>query len=83
MDPVNHVEGKAYPFGRKNVDTDVIIPAHWLKTISRIGLGRGAFGRTAACKQAGKGTHQQETGQAMGRADALGDPRWATWASRP
>ena len=41
MDPVNHVEGKAYPFGRKNVDTDVIIPAHWLKTISRIGLGRG------------------------------------------
>ncbi|MBP7136586.1 MAG: 3-isopropylmalate dehydratase small subunit [Sphingomonadaceae bacterium] len=43
MDPVNHVEGKAYPFGRKNVDTDVIIPAHWLKTISRIGLGRGAF----------------------------------------
>ena len=43
MDPVNHVGGKAYPFGRKNVDTDVIIPAHWLKTISRIGLGRGAF----------------------------------------
>ncbi len=43
MDPVNHVEGKAYPFGRKNVDTDVIIPAHWLKTISRKGLGRGAF----------------------------------------
>ena len=43
MEPVNHVEGKAYPFGRKNVDTDVIIPAHWLKTISRAGLGRGAF----------------------------------------
>ena len=40
MDPVNHVEGKAYPFGRKNVDTDVIISAHWLKTISRTGLVR-------------------------------------------
>jgi 3-isopropylmalate/(R)-2-methylmalate dehydratase small subunit len=43
MEPVNQVEGRAYPFGRKNVDTDVIIPAHYLKTISRIGLGRGAF----------------------------------------
>jgi 3-isopropylmalate/(R)-2-methylmalate dehydratase small subunit len=43
MEPVTIVQGKAYPFGRKNVDTDVIIPAHWLKTITRSGLGRGAF----------------------------------------
>lgn len=43
MTPVTTVEGTAYPFGRKNVDTDVIIPAHWLKTITRAGLGRGAF----------------------------------------
>jgi 3-isopropylmalate/(R)-2-methylmalate dehydratase small subunit len=43
MEPVIIVQGKAYPFGRKNVDTDVIIPAHWLKTITRSGLGRGAF----------------------------------------
>jgi 3-isopropylmalate/(R)-2-methylmalate dehydratase small subunit len=43
MEPVREIEGKAYPFGVKNVDTDVIIPAHWLKTISREGLGRGAF----------------------------------------
>lgn len=43
MTPVSTIEGKAYPFGRKNVDTDVIIPAHWLKTITREGLGRGAF----------------------------------------
>jgi 3-isopropylmalate/(R)-2-methylmalate dehydratase small subunit len=43
MIPVTTVEGAAYPFGRKNVDTDVIIPAHWLKTITRAGLGRGAF----------------------------------------
>ena len=43
MEPVNHVQGKAYPFGLKNIDTDVIIPAHWLKTVSRAGLGRGAF----------------------------------------
>jgi 3-isopropylmalate/(R)-2-methylmalate dehydratase small subunit len=43
MEPVTTVEGRAYPFGRQNVDTDVIIPAHWLKTVSREGLGRGAF----------------------------------------
>ena len=43
MEPISHVNGAAIPFGRKNVDTDVIIPAHWLKTISRDGLGQGAF----------------------------------------
>jgi len=43
MEPVKEVEGRAYPFGMKNVDTDIIIPAHWLKTVTREGLGRGAF----------------------------------------
>lgn len=43
MDPVSVVEGRAYPLGMKNVDTDIIIPAKWLKTISRTGLGAGAF----------------------------------------
>lgn len=43
MDPVSTIEGRAYPFGMKNVDTDMIIAAKWLKTISRNGLGVGAF----------------------------------------
>jgi len=43
MQPISSVEGKAYPLGLKNVDTDIIIPAAWLKTISRSGLGKGAF----------------------------------------
>ena len=43
MEPVTTVSGRAYPLGRKNVDTDVIIPAHYLKTITRAGLGKGAF----------------------------------------
>ena len=43
MDPVKQVEGRAVPFGRSNVDTDLIIPARWLKTVTREGLGRGAF----------------------------------------
>ncbi|XUU60619.1 3-isopropylmalate dehydratase small subunit [Erythrobacter sp. HA6-11] len=43
MDAVSTIAGKAYPFGAKNVDTDVIISAEWLKTITREGLGKGAF----------------------------------------
>ena len=43
MQPISKVSGKAIPFGAKNVDTDIIIPAKWLKTITREGLGQGAF----------------------------------------
>ena len=43
MRSVTTIEGRAYPFGRKNVDTDVIIPAKWLKTVTRAGLAKGAF----------------------------------------
>jgi 3-isopropylmalate/(R)-2-methylmalate dehydratase small subunit len=43
MEPVARVEGRAYPLGRENIDTDIIIPAHYLKTITRNGLGKGAF----------------------------------------
>jgi 3-isopropylmalate/(R)-2-methylmalate dehydratase small subunit len=43
MQPLTRVEGRALPLGLKNVDTDIIIPARWLKTISREGLGAGAF----------------------------------------
>ena len=43
MQAIRYVAGRAIPLGRPNVDTDVIIPAHYLKTISREGLGRGAF----------------------------------------
>jgi 3-isopropylmalate/(R)-2-methylmalate dehydratase small subunit len=43
MNGVTAVEGRAYPLGRANVDTDIIIPAEHLKTIAREGLGRFAF----------------------------------------
>ena len=43
MTPVATISGIAIPWGQSNVDTDVIIPARWLKTISRDGLGKGAF----------------------------------------
>ena len=44
MNPVSTIFAKTYHFGLKNVDTDVIILAAWLKTISRTGLvGTGFF----------------------------------------
>src|SRR3569623_72685 len=43
MKAANRIHGRAYPLGRPNVDTDVIIPASHLKTITRAGLGRHAF----------------------------------------
>ena len=43
MEPISQVEGRAYPLGLKNIDTDIIIAAKWLKTVSRSGLGKGAF----------------------------------------
>ena len=43
MDKLARIDGTAIPFGQKNVDTAVIIPAKWLKTITRDGLGAGAF----------------------------------------
>ncbi len=43
MKPIHEIEGRAIPLGLKNVDTDVIIPAHYLKVITRKGLGKGAF----------------------------------------
>ena len=43
MQAFNTLSGIAVPFGAENVDTDVIIPSRFLKTITRTGLGAGAF----------------------------------------
>ena len=43
MEPVRVVTGRALPLGRANVDTDQIIPSHWLKRIERTGYGPGLF----------------------------------------
>ena len=48
MEPFTTVTGVAVPFGVANVDTDVIIPARFLKTITRAGLGAGAFATVRA-----------------------------------
>ena len=43
MQPFTKLTGIAAPLPLVNVDTDKIIPAHWLKTIKRTGLGVGLF----------------------------------------
>jgi 3-isopropylmalate/(R)-2-methylmalate dehydratase small subunit len=43
MEPTRLVVGRALPLGRANVDTDQIIPSHWLKRIERTGYAAGLF----------------------------------------
>ena len=43
MQAFTTLSGIAVPFGAENVDTDAIIPSRFLKTVSRTGLGSGAF----------------------------------------
>ena len=43
MRTVRRVTGRALPLDRANVDTDQIIPAHWLKRVERTGYGAGLF----------------------------------------
>ena len=43
MEPTRLVTGRALPLERANVDTDQIIPSHWLKRIERTGYALGLF----------------------------------------
>ena len=43
MEPTRLVIGRALPLERANVDTDQIIPSHWLKRIERTGYALGLF----------------------------------------
>src|SRR6202042_276117 len=43
MEPFTTHAGRAVPLRRSNVDTDQIIPAEYLKRVSRSGFGEGLF----------------------------------------
>jgi 3-isopropylmalate/(R)-2-methylmalate dehydratase small subunit len=43
MEPFTTHAGRAVPLRRSNVDTDQIIPAEYLKQVSRTGFGKGLF----------------------------------------
>ena len=43
MEPFHRLDGRAAPLGLANIDTDQIIPAQFLKTVERKGLGKGLF----------------------------------------
>ena len=43
MEPVRRIVGRALPLARADVDTDQIIPSHWLKRLERTGYGAGLF----------------------------------------
>ena len=43
MNKFTTLEGVAAPLNMINVDTDMIIPKQYLKTVKRTGLGKGLF----------------------------------------
>ena len=43
MDPFKKLNARAAPLDMINVDTDIIIPKQFLKTVKRTGLGVSAF----------------------------------------
>jgi 3-isopropylmalate/(R)-2-methylmalate dehydratase small subunit len=43
MNAFKNISGIATPFGAHNIDTDVIIPSKFLKSVSKQGMGKGAF----------------------------------------
>jgi 3-isopropylmalate/(R)-2-methylmalate dehydratase small subunit len=43
VNAVRRVMGRALPLDRADIDTDQIIPAHWLKRVERTGYGAGLF----------------------------------------
>ncbi len=43
MQPVTSIHGIAAPLMEANIDTDIIIPKQFLRTIQRSGLGKNAF----------------------------------------
>lgn len=43
MEPIRRISGRALPLARADVDTDQIIPSHWLKRLERTGYGPGLF----------------------------------------
>ena len=43
MDPFTSLTGIAAPMPLVNIDTDMIIPKQFLKTIARTGLGKNLF----------------------------------------
>ena len=45
MEKFTKLEGVAAPLKMINVDTDMIIPADYLKTLKRTGLAKGLFSR--------------------------------------
>ncbi len=45
MEKVEHIESQVIPLPRRNVDTDMIIPAEFLTSVSREGYGENLFKR--------------------------------------
>ena len=69
MEKFTVLEGVAAPMKMINVDTDMIIPKQYLKTIKRTGLGKGLFSekRYPRRRQREPGFRAQQAGLSQGQ----------------
>ena len=76
MDKFTTLEGVAAPLKIINVDTDMIIPKQYLKTIERTGLGKGLFAEPAtrygSRTRTSSSTSRPTAGQGAGRRRQFG-----------
>ena len=70
MDAFKTLTGRAAPLRMSNVDTDMIIPKQYLKTIKRTGLGYAAFAELRYENSLEVAAHGPEAG--IEKADFIG-----------
>jgi 3-isopropylmalate/(R)-2-methylmalate dehydratase small subunit len=71
MQPFTTLTGVAAPLEMMNVDTDMIIPKQYLKTIKRTGLGSGLFAEMRYTEDGGENTSFVLNQPAYRRAEIL------------
>ncbi|MCS6986071.1 MAG: 3-isopropylmalate dehydratase small subunit [Sphingomonadaceae bacterium] len=77
MTPFTTLRAPAIALRRANIDTDLIIPGRFLKTVTRAGLGRGAF---AALREGGP--NPIDEGLARGARILVAGPNFGCGSSR-
>jgi len=78
MDKFTQLDGLVAPMDRANIDTDMIIPKQFLKSIKRSGFGPNLFDEL---RYLDEGKPDQDSSQRPKNPDfVLNQPRYAPWA---